>query len=152
MAVRSDLRASRPLPAGRFLVLISVRRWVDPRDHSAAGWISSTEKSNDLIGNRTRDLPACSIVPSHKTLQMQYVMGNDHLQCLMENEVHILERILQKWVVCDTEDCYSSSSGCGALAGFYVNTEWTSVYVERLSASLELVSYGYLAISFIGFK
>jgi hypothetical protein len=28
-----------------------------------AGRIRSIEKSNDLIGNRTRDLPACSIVP-----------------------------------------------------------------------------------------
>jgi hypothetical protein len=27
-----------------------------------AGRIRSTEKSNDLIGNRTRDLPACGIV------------------------------------------------------------------------------------------
>jgi hypothetical protein len=34
-----------------------------PQGHSAAGWIRSTEKSNDLIGNRTRDIPACSIVP-----------------------------------------------------------------------------------------
>jgi hypothetical protein len=28
-----------------------------------AGRIRSTEKSRDLIGIRTRDLPACSIVP-----------------------------------------------------------------------------------------
>jgi hypothetical protein len=53
------------LPPGRFLVLISVR----PQGHSAAGRIRSTEKeSNDLIGNQTRDLPACSIVPRPTTL------------------------------------------------------------------------------------
>jgi hypothetical protein len=34
-----------------------------------AGRISSIEKSNDLIGNRTRDLPACSVVPQPTTLQ-----------------------------------------------------------------------------------
>jgi hypothetical protein len=33
-----------------------------------AGRIRSIEKSNDLIGNRTRDLPAFSIVPQQTTL------------------------------------------------------------------------------------
>jgi hypothetical protein len=63
MAVKlSALRAARPLPLGRFLVLISVRGRVDPQGHSAAGNITSIEKSND-IGCQARDLPACSIVP-----------------------------------------------------------------------------------------
>jgi hypothetical protein len=40
MAVRlSALRASRPLPPGRFLVLISVRGRVGPQGHSVAGRI-----------------------------------------------------------------------------------------------------------------
>jgi hypothetical protein len=39
-----------------------------PQGHSAAGKIRSIEKSNDLIGNRNRDLPACSIVPQQTTL------------------------------------------------------------------------------------
>jgi hypothetical protein len=34
-----------------------------PQGHNAAGKIRSIENSNDLIGNRTRDLLACSIVP-----------------------------------------------------------------------------------------
>jgi hypothetical protein len=34
-----------------------------PQGHSAAGRIRSTEKSNDLIRNRSCDLLACSIVP-----------------------------------------------------------------------------------------
>jgi hypothetical protein len=49
----SASRVSRPLPPGRFLVLISVTG----QGHSAAGRIRPTEKANDLIGNRTRDLP-----------------------------------------------------------------------------------------------
>jgi hypothetical protein len=32
-----------------------------PQGHIAAGRVKSTEKSNGLIVNRTRDLPACSI-------------------------------------------------------------------------------------------
>jgi hypothetical protein len=63
MAVRlSALRADRPLhPPGRFLVLISVRGWSTP-GHSAAWMIRLFEKSNDLIGNQTRDFSACSVV------------------------------------------------------------------------------------------
>jgi hypothetical protein len=38
------------------------------QDHIAVGRIRSIEKSDDRIGNRTRDLPACSIVPQLTTL------------------------------------------------------------------------------------
>jgi hypothetical protein len=55
-------------PPGRFLVLISVRGWVDPQGHSTAGRTWSIEKSNDLIGNQTRDILACSVVPRPTTL------------------------------------------------------------------------------------
>jgi hypothetical protein len=33
-----------------------------------AGRITSIEKSSDFLGNLTRDLPACSIVPQPTTL------------------------------------------------------------------------------------
>jgi hypothetical protein len=59
------LCAGRPLFPGRCLVLISVRGWVDS---TATGRIRSIEKSNDVIGNRTRDLPACSIALQATTL------------------------------------------------------------------------------------
>jgi hypothetical protein len=67
MAVMSALCAGRPVRPGRFLVLISLRAIVT---HSEAGRIRSIEKSNDLIGNRTRDIPACSIVPERSTLPL----------------------------------------------------------------------------------
>jgi hypothetical protein len=69
MTVRlSAPRAGHLLLPGRFLVLISVRAWVDPQGHIAAWRIRSIEESNDFIGNRTRDLPACSIMPQPTTL------------------------------------------------------------------------------------
>jgi hypothetical protein len=68
MAVRlSTFRAGRSLPPRKipgthFCYKLS-------RRHSAAGMIRSIEKSNDLIGNQTRDLPAFSITPQPTTLQ-----------------------------------------------------------------------------------
>jgi hypothetical protein len=63
MAVRlSALRAGHPLPPGRFLVLISVRGWVDPRVIVRLEPLGQLKKIH-LIETRTRDLPACSTVP-----------------------------------------------------------------------------------------
>jgi hypothetical protein len=68
MVVRlSALRAGRLLPPGKYLVLICWRL-SRPQGHSAAGRIRPIEKSSDLIGNRTRDLPNCSVVPQPTTL------------------------------------------------------------------------------------
>jgi hypothetical protein len=53
----------RKSPGTHFYYILS-----RPQGHSAVGRIMSIEKSNDLIGNRTRDLPACSIVPQPTTL------------------------------------------------------------------------------------
>jgi hypothetical protein len=46
---------------------------------SAAGRIASNEKTND-IGNRTRDLPACSIVPQASTLSC-FMRMYHYLEC-----------------------------------------------------------------------
>jgi hypothetical protein len=69
MAMRlSTIGVGRSLALGRFLVLTSVRGRVDPRVIVRLEGLGKLKISNDFIGNRTRDLPAGSIVPEPRAL------------------------------------------------------------------------------------
>jgi len=52
-----------PLPPGNTPGTHLCWRLSRPRGHSATGRIMSLKNSNDTIGNRTRGLPVCSVVP-----------------------------------------------------------------------------------------
>jgi hypothetical protein len=50
-------------------------RLTRPQGHSAAGRIISMKNSNDTIGNRTRDFPACSAVPQPAAPPLPHILG-----------------------------------------------------------------------------
>jgi hypothetical protein len=65
---------------------------------STADRIRSNEKSNDVSGNRIRDLPVCNIMP-HLTLRNQKLFvilcsqyGGYQKDCLLRYEVGIFQR------------------------------------------------------------
>jgi hypothetical protein len=64
----SNLKAGRLYPTGNIPGTHFRYKLSQPHAHSAAGRFMSMINSGDTIGNRTRDLPACSAVPqpSHR--------------------------------------------------------------------------------------
>jgi hypothetical protein len=77
MAVRlTALRAGRPLPPRKFPGTHFCWKLIRPQGHSATGKIGSIKESIDFIGNRTHDVPACSIVSQPTKLLRAPLIGS----------------------------------------------------------------------------
>jgi hypothetical protein len=57
------MRQQRFTPQRHFLVLTSVGGWLEPQGLVRLEGLGNLKKFSDVIENRTRDLPTCSIVP-----------------------------------------------------------------------------------------
>jgi hypothetical protein len=90
MAVRlSALLASSPLPLSTPRKIPGTHfyyRLSRTQAHSEAGWIRSIKKSNDLTGNRTRDLPAFS------NYQLRYRCKNKELYSRVRKIISCINR------------------------------------------------------------
>jgi hypothetical protein len=94
-------RTGRVLHPGRSMVLISVRCWFDPRAIvRLEGW-----KINDLIGNWTQVLLACSLVSQPTTL-LRDPMFHSYLEliyqisCFFRHRWRIVTHLLPKNIAC----------------------------------------------------
>jgi len=75
----SALRTGHLYPQETFLVLISVRGWVDPRGNSEGGGIIVMRNSNDIIGDRIRDLPASKAGLQPTVLRVTLILYKPYL-------------------------------------------------------------------------
>jgi hypothetical protein len=98
MVVRlSALRACPILLSRRFPVLISIKGLAGSRALVAAGKLRWIEKSNILVGNRTCDLPAFSIISQPTTLPYDLIMCESGKETMLIFSIPVR----RSWMVSD---------------------------------------------------
>jgi hypothetical protein len=85
--------AGCPLPPGRFLILISVRGWVEPWAIVRLEELGQLKKIH-LTGTRTRDLSACSIVPQPTTLPCAPLHNSSSLNSILGHIMYVAADML----------------------------------------------------------
>jgi hypothetical protein len=79
-------------PQGIFVVLISVRGWVDPRAIFRLEGLGQLKKKIHLIGTWTRDLPVCSIVPQPTSI-FYYQTKHQSWRTRISGLLHFMSRV-----------------------------------------------------------
>jgi len=82
--VRSAVRTGRLYPSGNTPSNLFWWRLSWPQCLSLAGMIMSMKISSDIIGNRTRDFPACSDIPS--IMYVLYYLNTPYAKNLWRSE------------------------------------------------------------------
>ena len=109
----SELRTGRLYPPENIPGTHFFYRLSQPQGHSAAGRIMSMKNSNDTIGNRTRDLQACSAVPQ-PTAPTRIPFSNctfSNIQDYYKRNRHFQRYVVSKPLAWWTHNLRSSAEG-----------------------------------------
>ena len=98
----SALHTGRLYPPGIILGTRFCKRLNQPQGHSAAGRNMSMKNSYDIIGNRTRDLPACSAVANHL--------------CVVKQMCSVLHNVFTPWILFSSGTSVTALDSIGRLA------------------------------------
>jgi len=107
-----------------------------PKGHSAAGRIMSMTNSSDTIGNRTRDLPACSAVPRPTALPQilyyQYI-NNCPTRCNTKQSMYYsasslyIFRVSTTPIIRSTQNCNYNLRYWSCFLCSYLPPTWPSL-------------------------
>jgi hypothetical protein len=86
----STLRTGRLYPSGNISGTNFCERLSQPQGHTAAGRIMSIKNTNETIGNRTHDLPACSAVPQPRAPPRGKTISIAYSECVSVGMRHLV--------------------------------------------------------------
>jgi hypothetical protein len=130
----SALRTGSLYPPENIPATYFCYRLSQPHCHSAAGRIISIKNSSDTIGNRTRDLPACSAVSKPTALPRAHTQQYVHIITLTTISIYT-------WHYPAGFEDKSPDSGTGQYNGRYNTAYQSRVYSTDTSETYSSSSY-----------